>query len=174
MGKDNIRYKTGLTDVAETYVDVINSSSDISQIGTQIMGMNFLHEQAINQNDPDALEILREATPHFRTILKGLESFVHSLETGKRTNTKDPWLAWIPIANIYLATQIAKVSGWFTLAILLPFIPVIGSIASIAILAWIWWKIAEIRKRPGWWGILIALIPIVNLVLIGILAWDKK
>jgi len=92
----------------------------------------------------------------------------------KRTNTKDPWLAWIPIANIYLATQIAKVSGWFTLAILLPFIPVIGSIASIAILAWIWWKIAEIRKRPGWWGILIALIPIVNLVLIGILAWDKK
>jgi len=89
MGKDNIRYKTGLTDVAETYVDVINSSSDISQIGTQIMGMNFLHEQAINQNDPDALEILREATPHFRTILKGLESFVHSLETGKRTNTKD-------------------------------------------------------------------------------------
>jgi len=92
----------------------------------------------------------------------------------KRTNTKDPWLAWIPIANIYLATQIAKVSGWFTLAILLPFIPVIGSIASIAILAWIWWKIAEIRKRPGWWGILIAIIPVVNLVLIGILAWDKK
>jgi len=89
MGKDNIRYKTGLTDVAETYVDVINSSSDISQIGTQIMGMNFLHEQAIAQNDAEALEVLREATPHFRTIVNGLESFVHSLETGKRTNTKD-------------------------------------------------------------------------------------
>ena len=92
----------------------------------------------------------------------------------KRTNTKDPWLAWIPIANIYLATQIAKVPGWVTLSIILPFIPVLGSIAFVIVWAWLWWKIAEIRKRPGWWGILIAIIPIVNLVLIGILAWDKK
>ena len=28
----------------------------------------------------------------------------------KKTKTANPWLAWIPVANLYLVTQIAKVS----------------------------------------------------------------
>ncbi len=41
-------------------------------------------------------------------------------------------------------------------------------------MAYWWWKIAEVRNRPGWWGILIIFVPIVNLVLMGMLAWSDK
>src|SRR3989338_5682240 len=96
------------------------------------------------------------------------------MKIANRTKTDNAWLAWIPIANVYLMTQIAKVPGWVTLAVLLPIIPIVGSLALLVVMIWIWWKIAERRNKPGWWGILIGLIPIVNFVLIGILAWGKK
>ena len=92
----------------------------------------------------------------------------------KKTNTENAWLAWIPIANIYLMTQVAGVPGWVTLAIILPVIPFIGALAFMVVFAWMWWKISEVRKRPGWWGILIAVVPIVNFVLIGMLAWSDS
>ena len=95
------------------------------------------------------------------------------MSIAQKTKTKDPWLAWIPIANIYLMTQIAGMSGWWTLSILLGVIPFIGALATIAIFTVIWWKIAEARDRPGWWALLISFVPIVNLVMIGILAWGE-
>lgn len=103
----------------------------------------------------------------------------------KKTNTKLPWLAWIPIANFYLMTRIAKVPWWtmlivvFKLSDFLPYysvIPYIGIIreisllVSLAVIAWWWWKIAEARNKPGWFGIL-TIIPFVNLVVIGVIAW---
>ena len=92
----------------------------------------------------------------------------------KKTKTENAWLAWIPIANIYLMTQVAKVSGWYTAGLLLAVIPIVGNIAIIALFCYLWWKIAEARNRPGWWGILIGLIPIVNLVMVGMLAWSDN
>jgi hypothetical protein len=32
----------------------------------------------------------------------------------KKTNTPRPWLAWIPIANIYLMCKVAGKPGWWT------------------------------------------------------------
>lgn len=90
----------------------------------------------------------------------------------KKTDTKDRWLAFIPIANIYLMTQVAKLPGWYTLGFLLAFVPFIGQFAFMALMAFIWWKIAEKIGRPGWWGLL-TLIPAVNLVVMGIMAWGK-
>ena len=90
----------------------------------------------------------------------------------KKKNTKNAWLAWIPIANVYLMTQVAGVSGWWTLSVLLPIIPFIGGLAMMAVMIYIWWKIAEAIGKPGWWSILL-IIPIVNLVIIGIMAWGK-
>ena len=46
----------------------------------------------------------------------------------KRTKTENAWLAWIPIANFYLITQIAKQNGLWTLALLAGFIPFIGPV----------------------------------------------
>ena len=91
----------------------------------------------------------------------------------KKTKTKNAWLAWIPIANIYLLTQIAGISGWYTLIILAAIVPFIGSLVVAVFTIWLWWQVAEVRHRPGWWGILM-IIPIVNLVVMGILAWAKK
>ena len=90
----------------------------------------------------------------------------------KKTNTKNGWLAFIPIANVYLMTQIAGLPGWYTLAILLPIIPFIGVIAMWVIFIYMFWKIAEAIHKPGWWSILL-IIPIVNLVVIGMMAWGK-
>lgn len=95
------------------------------------------------------------------------------MKIAQRTNTPNAWLAWIPIANVYLITQIGKVPWWTFLAIFLGWIPYIGSIGLLALMIWWWWKVAEARNKPGWWGLMIALIPVVNLVFLGMLAWGK-
>ena len=94
----------------------------------------------------------------------------------KRTKTKDAWLAWIPIANIYLMMKIGRLPTWTLALWALIFVPMLGGLAGAGMTIWSWWAIAEQRGKDGWWGILM-LVPLLNLVLIGILAWgadDKK
>jgi hypothetical protein len=83
----------------------------------------------------------------------------------KKTNTPRPWLAWIPIANFVLMLQIAKLSLWWIVGILVPYV-------NILVLAYVWWKVAEVRRRPGWWGILMLITP-VNLILMWFLAFRE-
>ncbi len=94
------------------------------------------------------------------------------MSIANKTKTKNAWLAWIPIANIYLMTQIARLNGLWTLAILVSIIPIVGGLVFMGVSVWWWWRIAERRNRPGWWGILM-IIPIVNLIIVGLLAWQK-
>ncbi len=94
------------------------------------------------------------------------------IKIAQRMKIPNGWFAWIPFLNIYLLTQLAGVSGWWTLAFLLGGIPYIGPLFSIPISLWIWWKIAQHRGRPGWWGILM-IVPFLNFVILGILAWGK-
>ena len=82
----------------------------------------------------------------------------------KKTDTPNGWLAWIPIANIYLLCKIADMSGWWTLAI---FVPLLNTIMMII---W-WWRVAEARNKPGWLGILI-IIPILDLIMPDIIAFS--
>lgn len=89
-----------------------------------------------------------------------------------KTRTSNSWLAWIPIANFYLMTQVANVSGLWTLALLLVFIPVIGGLATMGVSIWLFWRIAERRGFPGWISLLM-IVPVVNLIVLGILAWAK-
>ncbi len=111
-------------------------------------------------------------------IILGIAVYVFTalafMNIAKRTNTPNGWLAWIPIANLYLMTQIAKVPWWTMLVILLAWIPVLGSLLVVGVSIWWMWKICENCKKPGWWSLLISFIPIVNLILIGILAWGKE
>jgi len=92
----------------------------------------------------------------------------------QKTNTPNPWLAWIPIGNLYLMTQIAGVPWWTILVFLLMFIPVLN-LGILAVYIWWWWKICEKRGMPQWYGVLAALtfIPLVPLIFIGIIAWGK-
>ena len=109
-------------------------------------------------------------------LIIGLALYVYSalalMFIAKKTKTKNGWLAFIPIANFYLMTQMAGKPAWWTLAILLSFIPFVGGLAVTAVSIYLFWLIAEKIHKPGWWSLLL-LIPVVNLVIMGIMAWGK-
>ena len=83
----------------------------------------------------------------------------------KKTDTPNEWLAWIPIANLYLLCKIAGRSGWWTIGFFVPLLNV------ILIILW-WWTVAEKRNKPGWLGMLM-FIPVVNIIVISFLALSK-
>ena len=90
----------------------------------------------------------------------------------KKTNSEPAWLAWIPIANYFLMCKIAKVSYWWLLILLGAFIPYVGAISITAFMIFLWYKIAISVNKPGWMGVL-TIIPLVNLVIMGYLAFSK-
>lgn len=109
-------------------------------------------------------------------IIIGIASYVFialaMMKIAQKTKTPNGWLAWIPIANLYLMTQLAKVPWWTMLLLFLGFIPVLGQILAIVITVWWWMKIAENVGKPNWWGIMM-LIPIANYVFVYLMAWGK-
>jgi hypothetical protein len=82
----------------------------------------------------------------------------------KKTNTENPWLAWIPIANIVLMVNIAGKPMWW---VLMCFIPLVNIVFAVMI----WMGIAEAVKKPSWWGILM-IVPVANVIVPGYLAWS--
>lgn len=115
------------------------------------------------------------------------------IRIARKTKTEPAWLAWIPIANLYLMSKIAKMHWWpmlFMIPFLLLFpvffvskilfliliIPAMICIIVQTVYWFIWnWKIFERVGKPGWW-ILLTLVPsaggILYLVFLGIAAWD--
>ena len=83
----------------------------------------------------------------------------------RKTNTPNGWLAWIPIANIYLMCVIAGKAWWWLLLCLIPYVNIIFIII-------LWWKICEARGKPGWWSLLIVLVPIVDFIMLGVTAFS--
>ena len=100
-------------------------------------------------------------------LIFGLAGYVYvalALQTiAKKTNTENPWLAWIPIANVFLMLMVAKKPLWWFLLFLIPLVNIVISIL-------VWMGIAEARNKPSWWGIL-TIVPIANLIVPGYLAW---
>jgi hypothetical protein len=109
-------------------------------------------------------------------IIIGIAIYIYMafalMAIAKKAKTENAWLAWIPIGNIYLLTQVAKVSGWWTLGIFAGGIPAVGSLAVLALMVWLWWRTSERLGFPNWFGILM-VVPIANLIILGILAWGK-
>lgn len=106
---------------------------------------------------------------------------------GKRLDYRRGWLAWVPIANIWM---IAELSGkenpiaWFGAVALLSIssnlnslidsealsgiISLAASVGTVVIMVLLWSAIAERRGKPGWWGIL-WIVPIANIVILVLL-----
>ena len=82
----------------------------------------------------------------------------------QKTNTENPWLAWIPIVNIVLLLNIAKKPIWWFLLFLIPLVNIVITII-------VWMAVAEARNKPNWWGILI-IVPVANLIVPAYLAWS--
>ncbi len=101
------------------------------------------------------------------------------MNIAKKMNVERPWLAFIPVANLYLVSKMAKMHWWPILLILPAAIPVIGSIFSFVLsvfyIIWVW-KIFVHFKKPGWWTLL-QYVPIVNIAyfyMLGKIAWGKE
>ena len=84
----------------------------------------------------------------------------------KKTNTENPWFAWIPILNFILMIKIAEKPIWW---ILLYFVPIV----DIVIIIIVYIEILKKRNYSPWWVILF-FIPIVNYFAMGMVAWKDK
>jgi len=94
----------------------------------------------------------------------------------KKLKYKQDWLAWIPIANLFLLPILAKKQWQWGFLLFVP-------IANI-VFAIIWlWAIYERRKYPGWLSLIpIAMIipmigwlaGIAQLIVIGFVAWKDQ
>jgi succinate dehydrogenase hydrophobic anchor subunit len=97
-------------------------------------------------------------------LLIGYVYMALALQTiADKTSTQNEWLAWIPIANIFLMLDIAKKPMWWFILFLIPLVNIVIGIM-------VWMGIAVARHKPDWWGILM-IVPIANLVVPGYLAW---
>jgi len=99
------------------------------------------------------------------------------MSIAKKARFKPAGIAWIPaVGPLIITSQTAKMPWWPILLMLGFGIPVIGSFLSIALLVFstIWlWKTFEKIRITNWFAIL-CLIPVVNLIILGIAAWSKK
>jgi hypothetical protein len=107
-------------------------------------------------------------------LILGLSIYIYSAialtKIAKRLNCDNAWFAWIPILNIVL---ILKIGDMNPLLVLLLLIPGLGglALAVISIIA-----LMKVCEKLGYDKLLalLVLIPIGNLVLLGMLAWGKK
>jgi hypothetical protein len=100
-------------------------------------------------------------------VVFGLGMYVYmslALQTiADKTSTANSWLAWIPIANLFLMLSVAKKPMWWFILFLIPLVGVVMMII-------VWMAVAEARGKPNWWGVLM-IVPLVNFVVPGYLAW---
>lgn len=81
-----------------------------------------------------------------------------------KTGTKNGWMGWVPILNVYLFCKIGGKPGWWMVLFLIPFVNIFFAII-------VFMAIAEARGKPYWWGILI-VIPLVRAIVPGYLAFS--
>ncbi len=88
----------------------------------------------------------------------------------KKLNYNKPWLTFIPIARNVVILRLGNFSGLWIFLIL---VPVIGWLTLCVLMIISFWRIAKKRNLPGWIALLL-ILPIVNLITLGILAWYEK
>lgn len=83
----------------------------------------------------------------------------------KKTQTRHAWLAWIPVADIFLMCSAGRIRFWWLLLLLVP--PV-----NIFMVFFVWYKVIKARGKP-WWLLILSVVPIVNYVAMGYLAFSE-
>ncbi|NPE30039.1 hypothetical protein HNV12_19220 [Methanococcoides sp. SA1] len=80
-----------------------------------------------------------------------------------KTSTENTWMAWVPLLNILLMFRVAKLSLWYAIIFLIPYV-------NFLMAAYLWGEIAGRLNRSKWLGVLF-LIPVLDLILPGYLAF---
>ncbi|HYA12483.1 MAG TPA: DUF5684 domain-containing protein [Thermodesulfovibrionales bacterium] len=83
----------------------------------------------------------------------------------KKLDVPAPWIAWIPLIQLWTVVSSANKPWWWVLLLLVPIVNIIVGI-------YLWVCITENLGRNKWLGLLM-LVPIVNFVFLGILAFSK-
>lgn len=101
------------------------------------------------------------------------------MKLAQKIGVRHAWLAWIPIANIYLISKMAQQHWWPLLLIFTFIIPLLNVITLMLFLTFnFFWhcRIFERVGRPAWWA-MASLIPgfgsLVFLVMLGLAAWKE-
>jgi hypothetical protein len=84
----------------------------------------------------------------------------------KKLDVPAPWIAWIPLIQVWTIVSSAGKPWWWVLLLLVPIVNIIVGI-------YLWVCITENLGRNKWLGLLM-LMPIVNFVFMGILAFSKS
>ena len=84
-------------------------------------------------------------------IIETLPIFV----IARKCEDANAWMAFVPVANLWLLCNMADFEAGFLLVWLVPYV-------NILFLGIIWWRIAENTNKSGWIGLLM-VIPVVNL-----------
>ena len=107
-------------------------------------------------------------------ITVSLATYVYSslalMTIANKLGNENGWFAWVPILNTILLFQLGDKNPWL---LLIAFIPGIGALVIAILCIIIIMTICEKRGYDKLLGLL-SLVPIANLVLIGVLAWGKK
>lgn len=95
---------------------------------------------------------------------------------GRKLGYKRPWFAWIPILNTVMLFQLGGFHwAWVLLGIglLIPILNIFAGIALVVISIISYWRVFE---KAGYAGALslLMLVPIARMIMIGIVAWEKK
>ena len=113
-------------------------------------------------------------------LLIGIAIYVYfalTLSTiAKKLGYEYHWLAWIPVANLFLYPILAK-KHW---ALGFLFLILIANVD----LYFVWkWQIYELRNYPGWLSLvlILSIVPLLNvlafiaeLVIVGLVAWKDR
>lgn len=88
----------------------------------------------------------------------------------KRLDQENSWFAWVPILNMVLLYRMGDMNPLLILIVLIPGLgaAVVGIISIIALM-----NICEKRGYDKLLGLL-ALVPLANLILLGVLAWGNR
>ena len=80
-------------------------------------------------------------------------------------NAGNAYLAFIPVVNLVLLCQMAKKPMWWCVLLFVPLV-------NIVIYTIMWIEVAKQCGHGGIWGFL-AVVPLINFIAFGILAWGK-
>lgn len=101
------------------------------------------------------------------------------MKLAQKIGVQPAWIAWIPIAKIYLISKMAQSHWWPMLLVFTLIVPILNVIALMILLTFnFFWhcRIFEKVGRPAWWAVTL-LIPgfgsMVFLVMLSLAAWKE-
>jgi len=109
----------------------------------------------------------------FFVVLLAYAYFAFCLQLiAQKTQTGNTWFAWVPVLNAILMCDIAGRPRWWTLALVLSFIPFIGGLACATVFTILAWEMCVRRGKPGWIGIGM-MLPVLQLAAWGYAAFSE-